>query len=66
MLRHLVRGEARAKPLHEVPVVLSLDVNQVDIVLEEMAVIRFWDLNIVSVLVQVDLDSVVSKLLQEI
>lgn len=62
--RHLVSGKSRAAPLDEITVVLSLDVNGVHFVLEEVAELSGWDLDVLAVLTEVDHNTVLAELRQ--
>ena len=65
-LGHLVAWQAGTEPLNEVSVILSLNVDGVDFILVEMSVIFFWKFNVFAIFAKIDLNCILSKLIQKL
>lgn len=62
---NFVTWQAWTEPLNEISVVLTLNVNGINFILIEMAMILLWKFNIFAILAKVNLNGVLSKFVQE-
>ena len=63
---NLVAGQSGAKPLNDVPMVLPLHIDGIDLVLEEVPVLLFWQLDVLPALAEIDFHVELAELVQEL
>ena len=64
--RDLTRTKSGTNPLDKVPMVLTFDVDSVNLVLEEMSKLSWWDLDILAIFAEVNHNAVFAKFGQEL
>ena len=62
----LITWQTWAEPLNDISVILSFDINSINLILEEVAVLLLWKLDVLAVLAEVHLDGVFTKLVEEL
>lgn len=65
-LGDFVTWQTWTEPLHDISVILTLNIDCVNFILIEMSIVFFWNLNILSILAEVNLDGVISELVEEL